>query len=93
MREREGSASPRESNSFDFMHFLRKNWQNRVLAPPESSELTLPSQGNCGSATVDLNLYYTLKNHTLKYQFYKNETFGLLGQLMGISLKATFHWR
>ena len=39
-------------NSFSFMQFLGKFWQNRMLAPP--GELMPPPQGNPGSTTAEL---------------------------------------
>ena len=47
---REGRP-PNDQNSFNFMQFWGKIWQNRMLAPPPGG-LASPPWGNPGSATV-----------------------------------------
>ena len=46
------NAHPRGPNSFNFMQFFGKIWQNRMLAPPGG--LVPPPRGNPGSAIDQL---------------------------------------
>ena len=58
-------APPGGPNSFDFMQFFGKIWQNRMLVPP-SGELVPPPQGNPGSATED-DHNHTKIRHKVNY--------------------------
>ena len=79
---RDAPPPPGGPNSFNFMQFFGKIWQNRMLVPP--GELAPPPRGNPGSATACSSILH--RNHyfhfdfifgfKFKIKFFRKPTFG-----------------
>ena len=62
----EKDTPPGDPNSFNFMQFFGKIWQNRMLAPPESWR---PLLGEILDPPLTLNVNISINTHTMTDMF------------------------